>query len=140
MNRTFHRMPTLLTAVLLLCASPAFAADTKPESNQEAAVADFSVLPGQWVRPDGGYTITIVSVAADGQLDATYSNQAPLPFAVARASRDDGIVNVFLELRAGGYNGSTYNLTFNPATDTLQGVYYQAVAQQSFDIYFERVR
>ena len=101
--------------------------------------SDFDVLLGQWVRPDGGYTITIKGVDPDGKLDAAYANPRPLPFAQARASSDDNEIKVFLELRAGGYNGSTYNLTYDAASDTLRGVYYQAVAQQNFDIYFERV-
>jgi hypothetical protein len=45
-----------------------------------------------------------------------------------------------LELRAGGYNGSTYTLTYDPSADVLKGVYYQAVAQQKFDVYFTRVK
>jgi hypothetical protein len=47
---------------------------------------------------------------------------------------------VFLELTAGGYNGSTCTLTYDPKKDILKGVYYQAVARQKFDICFERVR
>ena len=43
-------------------------------------------------------------------------------------------------LAAGGYNGSTYTLTYDPASDTLKGVYFQAVAQQRFNVYFTRVR
>jgi hypothetical protein len=44
------------------------------------------------------------------------------------------------ELRAAGYNGSTYTLTYDPAADVLKGVYFQAVAQQKFDVYFTRAR
>ena len=42
------------------------------------------------------------------------------------------------ELRAGGYDGSTYELTYDPATDRLKGTYYQAVAKQKFDVNFVR--
>ena len=45
---------------------------------------------------------------------------------------------VFLELRAGGYNGSTYTLHYDPARDVLEGVYHQAVAQQNFAVRFLR--
>jgi hypothetical protein len=92
------------------------------------------------VRPDGGYVITIQSVGPDGKLDAAYANPRPLPFALAQASQDDKTIKLFFELRAGGYNGSTYTLTYDPANDVLYGVYYQAVAQQRFNIYFERAR
>jgi len=98
----------------------------------------FGRLLGRWVRPDGGYAVTIRRVGADGKLDAAYANPRPLPFAKAEASRDGNTLKVFLELRAGGYNGSTYTLTYDPTNDVLKGVYYQAVAQQKFDVYFVR--
>ena len=100
----------------------------------------FGILQGRWVRPDGGYTITIRSVDAGGKLDAAYANPNPLPFAKAEAARDGKTLKVFLELRAGGYNGSTYTLTYDPASDRLKGIYYQAVARQKFDVYFARAR
>jgi hypothetical protein len=100
----------------------------------------FDALPGLWARPDGGYLIAIQGVDADGALDAVYANPYHLPFAKAEASRDGDAIRVFLELRAGGYNGSTYDLTYDPAEDVLQGVYYQAVARQKYDVRFERVR
>ena len=51
----------------------------------------------------------------------------------------DGI-EVHLELQAGGYNGSTYTLAYDPERDILRGVYFQAVAQQSYEVYFQRAR
>jgi uncharacterized protein (DUF2147 family) len=107
-----------------------------------AAVADagLSVLPGRWVRPDGGYVITIKSVDAGGKIEAAYANPNPLPFARAEASQEGKSIKLFFELRAGGYNGSTYTLTYDPAADVLRGVYYQAVAQQKFDVYFNRAK
>ena len=58
----------------------------------------------------------------------------------AQAARDGLGLRVFLELQAGGYNGSTYELTYDPVTDRLKGVYFQAIAQQKFDIYFMRYK
>lgn len=100
----------------------------------------FSVLPGRWVRPDGGYVINIRSIDASGKLDAAYANPNPLPFARAEATREGKVIKLFFELRAGGYNGSTYTLTYDPVADVLKGVYYQAVAQQKFDVFFSRVK
>jgi hypothetical protein len=96
------------------------------------------VLKGAWVRPDGGYTIVIRSIGPNGQLDAMYFNPNPLPFAKAQASRAGEKLRVFFELQAGGYGGSTYELTYEPATDRLAGIYYQAVAKQRFDVSFAR--
>ena len=100
----------------------------------------FSVLPGRWVRPDGGYVINIRSIDASGKLDAAYANPNPLPFARAEATREGNVIKLFFELRAGGYNGSTYTLAYDPAADVLKGVYYQAVAQQKFDVFFSRTK
>ena len=58
----------------------------------------------------------------------------------AEATRDEKTIKLFFELRAGGYNGSTYTLIYDPANDILRGVYHQAVAQQKFDVYFTRTR
>ena len=70
-----------------------------PSSESES---DFGILPGRWVRPDGGYVITIKSVDATGKLDAAYANPSPLPFAKAEAIRDGKSLKLFFELRAGG--------------------------------------
>ncbi|MFO1311066.1 MAG: hypothetical protein U1F41_03275 [Burkholderiales bacterium] len=115
------------------CAAAALAA-------QAADAPSFETLRGQWVRPDGGYVITVATVADDGRMTAMYNNPAPLPFAQATARRDNGVLKAFFELRAGGYGGSTYTLTYDPSTDRLAGVYYQAVAGQKFDVYFQRMK
>jgi hypothetical protein len=116
-------------------ASPATTAAAVPAATEKSGL---DVLKGAWVRPDGGYTIAIKSVDPNGALDAMYFNPNQLPFAKAQATREGANVRVFLELQAGGYGGSTYDLTYDPATDRLKGIYYQAVAKQKFEVYFAR--
>jgi hypothetical protein len=132
-----------LALILSAVAVSAAALDTvaprvEADVSSSEAESGFGVLPGRWVRPDGGYVITIKSVDAAGELDAAYANPNPLPFARAEATRDGKTIKLFFELRAGGYNGSTYKLTYDPLNDTLKGVYFQAVVQQKFDVYFAR--
>jgi hypothetical protein len=122
------------SAVALDAAPPRVEAEVSSSGSEYG----FDVLPGRWVRPDGGYVITIKSVDAAGKLDAAYANPRPLPFARAEATRDGETIKLFFELRAGGYNGSTYTLTYDPLNDILKGVYFQAVAQQKFDVHFTR--
>lgn len=125
----------------LLCMVLAAGTLLTPAVDAQAPVeSGFGVLVGRWVRPDGGYVITIRNADADGKLEAAYANPRPLPFAKAQASRDGKTVNLYFELRAGGYDGSNYTLVYDAATDTLKGVYYQAVAKQKFDVFFERKR
>jgi hypothetical protein len=139
-----RKMKTAITHIfafyiLALSTVTGFAAEPVKASTPNT-LSGFSILKGKWVRPDGGYTITINSVDASGKLDASYANPRPLPFSKAVASRDGSTIKVFLELKAGGYNGSTYTLVYDPDQDILKGVYYQAVAQQNYDIYFERAK
>lgn len=127
------------TATVAVCLMPCSAQpQVRAEGSSPSVDSGFGMLPGRWVRPDGGYVINIRRVDAGGRLEADYANPNPLPFARAEATRDGKTIRLFFELRAGGYNGSTYTLTYDPASDTLRGVYFQAVAQQKFDIYFNR--
>jgi hypothetical protein len=128
-----------LAAALFGTIPAAAVAQVAPKAQLQSESA-FGALPGRWVRPDGGYVINIKSVDAGGKLDAAYANPNPLPFARAEAAWDGKTLKLFFELRAGGYNGSTYTLAYDPAADVLKGVYYQAVAQQKFDVYFTRAK
>lgn len=116
--------------------SPATKGNVATTASKKVSI---DVLKGAWVRPDGGYVILIKDIGPAGQLDAMYFNPKPLPFAKAQASaRDGSTVRVSLELRAGGYDGSTYELTYDPSTDRLAGTYFQAVMKQKFDVVFAR--
>ena len=126
-----------LGAAILSGAVPAGAQVAKAvPSDSAAAKAGLDVLKGNWVRPDGGYTIAIKGIRSDGQLEAMYFNPSPLPFARVQAAQEGTALRLSFELRAGGYGGSTYELTYDPAGDRLKGVYYQAVAKQRYEIYF----
>ena len=143
------RTPSLLTvriAVFALALASIGAASAQAQAPAMKGVAppapvetaSLDVLKGSWVRPDGGYTIVIKGVSPTGQLEAMYFNPNALPFAKAQAAKEGGVLRVSFELRAGGYDGSTYELTYDSATDRLKGVYYQAVVKQKFDVYFVR--
>jgi hypothetical protein len=50
-----------------------------------------------------------------------------------------GNLGVFVELRDVNYPGSTYTLTYQPATDRLAGTYFHAVSGQNMDVEFSRL-
>ena len=132
-------LAAILGAAILSGALPAGAQGVKPAPGDSApASAGLDVLKGNWVRPDGGYMIAIKGIGPDGQLEAMYFNPNPLPFSRAQAAQEGAVLRVSLELRAGGYGGSTYELTYEAAGDRLKGVYYQAVAKQRYEINFVR--
>ena len=100
----------------------------------------FGPLTGRWLRLDGGYVLEIHGVDAGGRIDAAYLNPRPINVARAEATREGSTLKVFVELRAPDYPGSTYTLTYDPGSDQLQGVYYQAALQQRFDVRFVRMK
>ena len=71
-------------------------------------------------------------------MDAAYYNPKSIHVGKAAASRDGETVKIFIELRDVNYPGSTYTLHYDPVSDQLKGVYYQAVEKQSFAVVFWR--
>ncbi len=100
----------------------------------------FEKLKGRWWRPDGGYILEVRNVEAGGKLDAAYLNPQPIHVSKAEASQVGASVKVFVELRDVNYPGSTYNLLYQPGSDQLLGIYYQAAIQQQFEVFFERLK
>ena len=75
-----------------------------------------------------------------GKLEAAYFNPRPIHVAKAEASQEAGTVRVFIELRDVNYPGSTYTLTYDAERDELEGRYFQAVARETFDVHFVRMK
>jgi hypothetical protein len=102
--------------------------------------AGFHPLKGRWQRPDGGYVIEIKGVDAAGKMVAGYFNPKPINVARAEAALAGTTLKVFIELRDMNYPGATYNLTYDPGSDQLRGVYFQPALQQSFEVFFVRMK
>jgi hypothetical protein len=100
----------------------------------------FKTLNGRWLRLDGGNIFEIRAVDPSGKIDGLYFNPRPINIAKAEATRDGSKLNVFFELRAPNYPGSTYTLIYDPKQDQLRGTYFQAALGQTFDVYFVRMK
>jgi hypothetical protein len=120
--------------------TPTAAAATQTSAPAAAPSPEFQKLKGKWQRPDGGYVLEIGEADAGGKLQAGYFNPQPIHVAKAEATRDGGATKVFIELQDTGYPGCTYRLTYDPQSDQLFGVYYQAAMQQSYDVVFARLK
>lgn len=116
------------------------AAQSPPVAPTDATAIAFGVLVGRWARTEGPYVINISAADENGKLDASYANPRPLPFHTAKVTRDGNTLNLFFELRAGGYGGSTYTLKYDAASDSLRGVYDQVVVKQKFAVLFNRIK
>ena len=132
-------------AVYLLHNQPAGAQPATPPAAGESAQStgakgDFAPLKGRWMRPDGGYVIEIKAIDAHGKMVAAYFNPRPINVSVAETAVEGTTVKVFIELRDVNYPGATYHLTYDPEKDQLRGVYFQPALQQSFDVFFVRLK
>jgi hypothetical protein len=133
--------------VFVLCAplsaavwaqGPATGGEKGSSATVEKAKTDFGTLKGRWVRTDGGYILTIKDVDPAGKMDAAYYNPRPINVSKAHATQEGATLKVFIEMRDTGYPGSTYTLSYDPKTDRLGGIYYQAAMGQRFDVIFVR--
>ncbi len=110
------------------------------EKNAAAPGPDPSTLVGRWLRPDGGYVLELSDPAPDGLLKAAYFNPRPINVSRAEWKVQGDHLRAFVELRDEHYPGSTYTLTYRPATDRLVGIYFQATLRQQYDVEFERTK
>ena len=110
------------------------------ENNAAAAEPDPSKLIGRWLRPDGGYLLELSDPAPDGRLTAAYFNPRSINVSRAQWHLKDGYVVVLVELSDVNYEGSTYLLAYDPKTDRLAGIYFQAILKQQFEVVFQRTK
>jgi hypothetical protein len=110
------------------------------ENNAAAAEPDPSRLIGRWLRPDGGYLLELSDPAPDGRLKAAYFNPRPINVSRAQWQLKDSYVVVLVELSDVNYEGSTYLLAYDPDTDQLAGIYFQATLKQRFEVVFQRTK
>jgi hypothetical protein len=130
---------------LLLGGRQTIAQSPQPPAAPEAAAAPeaksgFDRLKGRWQRPDGGYVIDIKDIDNGGKMVAAYFNPRPINVSKAEAALDGTTLKVFIELRDVNYPGATYRLTYDPGSDQLKGVYFQPTLQQSFEVFFVRMK
>ena len=152
-RRMYTHMTTFLLTLAVITAAAFFllhgkqtgAQSPAPQTTKESAATPvakkgFDRLQGRWRRPDGGYVLEIKQIDDRGKMVAAYFNPRPINVARAEASQEGATTKVFIELRDTNYPGSTYTLTYDPQSDQLQGVYFQAALQQSYDVVFVRLK
>lgn len=97
-------------------------------------------LVGKWLRPDGGYILEITKVAKNGQAEAMYLNPNPINVESALVTEKDGKLHLRVVLRDLNYDGSTYELAYEPEKDELAGTYFSPNAGQTYQVVFQRMK
>jgi len=93
-----------------------------------------------WLRSDGNYTWEIRKFKADSTLNAAYLNPKSINIETTQWKIRDNYVYFFIKFQDEGYPGSYYSLGYYPEEDKLYGSYFQAVAEQKYDVVFDRVK
>ena len=140
MKRALAGAIGILVGALMAAAPVSRATAEETPTAGAKSVPALEKLRGRWLRDTGGYIIEIRSVGPGGKLDAAYFNPKSINVGRAEAIQQGGAVKVTVELRDVNYPGSTYTLTYDAKTDRLVGRYYQAVAGETFDVYFVRLK
>ena len=107
-------------------------------ANESVANVDVRLLEGNWVRPDGGYVLELSNMEFDGSLTARYFNPRQIRVSQAFWIITEETIGLFVELRDINYPGSKYSLRYDPASDRLQGAYFQAMEGQIYAVEFVR--
>ena len=135
-----------LCALLVSCGSKSETPPVPPAPQTNAAAPVTTVSPelaklvGKWERPDGGYVVEIKRVDPSGKLEVAYYNPNPINVSRAAAWRDKGMSKLVIELRDVNYPGCIYTLEHNTQSDQLFGQYFQAAAQQTYEVVFARLK
>jgi hypothetical protein len=130
---------TLFLVTIWSGASFVFGQDEKPLV-KGGGKNQYQLLEGKWVRPDGGYVLQLRNVESNGALKASYYNPKSINVGTSNWKADDGNLTVFVELRDINYQGSTYTLQYDPASDRLKGKYFQAPTGMTYEVEFYRVK
>jgi hypothetical protein len=108
------------------------------KSTKTASIVSQDTLVGKWSRPDGNYVIQIYAIKEDMKIEAHYFN--PNPINISRAEIiEDPALRIFIEFDDRGYEGSSYDLKYDPQNDALVGKYFQATYGQTYQIGFIRM-
>jgi hypothetical protein len=134
--RLLKRLAVIIGLIVVI----AVAAGVLHQRQGRQSQPDYTRLVGNWMRTDGDYIISIRGVDADGKVHAAYFNPNPIKVSQAKISSKGNAIMLFVELRDEGYPGSKYNLTYKPGDDILEGTYFQAQAQQLYEVVFFRTK
>lgn len=139
-NKTATMLALAAMALAVSCGQPTEPSRETASAPASAIAADYQPLAGRWARTDGDYMIEIKGITADGKVEAGYFNPRPIHVARAEASRDGGVLRLFMELRDAGYPGCLYKLTLDKSGRLLTGTYFQAAQNQTYEVTFEKAQ
>ena len=98
----------------------------------------FHVLKGSW-QAQNGDVITIKNIGAAGNIEMHYFNPEPVHVTQAQAARDGKSTRILIFLRYPDSLCCTYDLTYDPQSDQLKGLFWRKGTSKSTEIIFDRM-
>jgi uncharacterized protein (DUF2147 family) len=105
------------------------------------APPDFSPVIGTWTRVQGGYELEIKAIEASGKMKVAYLNPRAgryIHIAEAKATSDQGAINIFVKMEDRDYPGSYYQLSLDKKNNNLNGKYFHAPSGKIMDVTFTK--
>lgn len=135
-NRNIKQKRLLFILILLLSIPVIWFFFMNKDNNYEEAS---KMLTGKWLRNDGVYSIEIKSVNKDGSMKVAYFNPDPIEVGQSTWMFKDKKLHIEVVL-LGPYQKSIYKLNYDVNKKNLSGTFYQAVAQQTYNVSFKKVK
>jgi hypothetical protein len=100
----------------------------------------FQVLKGRWQALDDNIILDIKNIDPTGRMEVTYFKSEPVYVARAQAARDGKATKVLIQLRYPNSPCCIYDLTYDPGSERLKGIYWLKGNTKSTDVVFVRVK
>ena len=98
----------------------------------------FHVLQGRWQARNGD-VMTIKNISATGSIELQYFEAEPVHVTQAQAARDGKATRIQIVLRYPDSLCCTYDLTYNPQSDQLKGLFWRKGTSKSTEVIFNRM-
>ncbi|SCY61461.1 hypothetical protein [Desulfoluna spongiiphila] len=139
MNRSKNVFPIeliMLLSVLALClvSGPTVASSAEPTGLSMA-----QRLNGKWVRRDAPYRLAITDIGPNGAMHSSYFNPRSIHVHEANWTIQENRVHLFIEFQDTHYPGSRYLLRYIKEKDALEGEYFHAIQNTTYDVAFVRM-
>jgi hypothetical protein len=129
----------LLTLLVLMAAFLTVPLGAQLQEAIKVSWPGFQVLRGLWQDRNGMGVMQIKKINPTGGIEIQYSELEPVHVTQAQAARDGKTTKVLISLRYSNSSYSTYDLTYNPQSDQLKGIFWRKGSFKTTEVVFDRL-
>ncbi len=136
---TVRSKSILLTLIVLMAAFLTVPLGAQLQEAIKVPWPGFQVLRGRWQDRNGMGVMQIKKVNPTGGIEMQYIDLEPVHVTQAQAARDGKTTKVLISLRYANSLCSTYDLTYNPQSDQLKGIFWRKGSFKTTEVVFDRL-